>query len=254
MKIKQNGINKSQKSSTIKNKNVTMQKKILSIVMLTALTLNSCKKNSEVTKTVPDEIITSSETDNKGNKLDIDFNNTKSTATLKLNGEIIEMVLDTTMASGANYKNEHYHYTNWHNMTILEKDGKVIFEAGKEKTPSASNMSNFEGTYIYGKKEGASDWVEINIKSLKNQDSCSIVVNSKTINNKKGCEFNKLGLLKNDTIFIKTTDWKRPVTVIITKKTNKITIDAIEKQTDDRFVLNWYCSGGGSLIGDYIKK
>lgn len=231
-----------------------MQKKILSIVILAALFLNSCKNNSETIKTVPDEIITSSETDNKGNKLDIAFNSTKNTATLKLNGEIIEMTLDTTMASGANYKNEHYYYTNWHDITTLKKDGKVIFETGKESSPSTSNISNFEGTYITGKKEGGNYWVEVNIKSLKNQDSCRIVVDSKKVNNREGCVFNKLGLLKNDTIFIKTTDWKRPVTVIITKKMDKITIDAIEKETDDRFVLGWYCSGGGSLIGDYVKK
>ncbi len=119
-----------------------MKKNILTIAMLTALFLTSCKENAkqestEITKKeavekTTDEIVTATETDKDGKKLEMSFNNTKNTATLKLNGETIEMVLDSTMASGSNYKNEHYHYTQWHNLTTVEKDGKVIFEAGKE--------------------------------------------------------------------------------------------------------------------------
>lgn len=122
-----------------------MKNKILPILILTTLFLSSCNEtqnhenskstSKETTEKMADTIITISETDRNGNVLEMVFNNTVNTASLKLNGEGIDLVLDTTMASGTHYKNEHYQYTQWHGKTILEKDGKVIFEAGKEEIP-----------------------------------------------------------------------------------------------------------------------
>jgi hypothetical protein len=121
-----------------------MTKNILTIVSLTAFIFTSCmdtpkQENTEtiskeaVGKTI-DEIITGKETDKSGNVLEYSFNNTKNTATFKLNGETIEMVLDT-MASGSHYKNDHYNYHEWHGKTTIEKDGKIIYEAGNETMP-----------------------------------------------------------------------------------------------------------------------
>lgn len=136
------------------------------------------------------------------------------------------------------------------------KENTSVAEETEEVKSVASNenMNDFAGTYLSGQKEGGHDWIEIKIEDLKNQDSCKITVDAKEINGRKGCTFDKVGVLKNDTIFIQTTDWKKPVTVIITKKDNKIFVDAIEKEDGDRYVLNYYCNGGGSLIGDYTKQ
>ena len=122
-----------------------MKKKVLTIAMLTALFLISCKgtKKQENTETssketvqkTADEIISGKEIDKTGNVLEYAFNNTKNTATLKLNGETIELVGDSTMASGAHYKNDQYNYSNWHGKTIIEKEGKIVFEAGEETMP-----------------------------------------------------------------------------------------------------------------------
>ena len=122
-----------------------MTKKIFSIAMLSALFLTSCKEtskqdNTEITakqtveKTV-DEIIKGKEVDKNGNVLEYSINNTKNTATFKLKAETIEMVADT-MASGSHYKNDHYNYHEWHGKTSIEKDGKIIFEAGTETMPN----------------------------------------------------------------------------------------------------------------------
>lgn len=121
-----------------------MKKNILTIVTLTVLIFTSCKdspkqENKETTsketvEKTADEIIAGKETDKNGNVLEYSFNNTQNTATFKLNGETIEMVVDT-MASGAHYKNDHYNYHEWHGKTTVEKDGKIIFEAGSETMP-----------------------------------------------------------------------------------------------------------------------
>ncbi len=114
-----------------------MMKIILTFAMLTALFLTSCKENNKQDKqettntenktTTTDEIITTSLTDKDGVKLDLTFNNTKKTATLKFKGETIEMKQDT-VASGIKYSNANYEYREHQGNIELVKDGKVIFK------------------------------------------------------------------------------------------------------------------------------
>jgi len=113
-----------------------MTKKILTIAMLMALFLNSCKEtpkrgNAEFTTTesvekVDDDIVKISSTDKDGKKLEITFNNTNGTTSLNFNGEIIELVAQKS-ASGIWYKNEDYELTGKGNDIELKKDGKVVF-------------------------------------------------------------------------------------------------------------------------------
>ena len=142
-------------------------------------------------------------------------------------------------------------HSNETKTTVTKTD---IVSKSSEKQTTNPGINDFVGIYISGQKEDGNDWVEIEIENLEKQDSCKITVDTKVINGRKNCTFQKVGIYKNDTIFINTTDWKKPVTVILTRKDNKITFDAIEKEDGDRYVLNYYCNGGGSLIGDYTKK
>jgi protein involved in sex pheromone biosynthesis len=122
-----------------------MEKKILTIAMLTALFLTSCKEtlkqenpvdtteaSVEKASTViaPDTL-----KDKTGNILVYDYDETKDILTITLNGEKIEMSGDNTMASGNHFKNDHYKFSEWHGKSTLEKDGKVIFEVGEETMP-----------------------------------------------------------------------------------------------------------------------
>lgn len=121
-----------------------MNKKIFTIAILTSMFLTSCKdtakqvvteKTTETVTQTPDEIKKSTSTDKNGKTLEMTFNNTKNSATFVLNGETIEMTLDSTTASGSNYKNDHYRFTECHGKTIVKKDDKIVFEAGKEVMP-----------------------------------------------------------------------------------------------------------------------
>jgi len=82
-----------------------------------------------VTPTV-DEIVKDSVTNPKGETLQMLFNNTTSTATFTLKNEVIEMKQDTT-ASGIQYSNEDYLFTEWQGKMELKKDGKTIFSYQK---------------------------------------------------------------------------------------------------------------------------
>ena len=119
-----------------------MYNKIFTIAMLTSLFLTSCSNTptvttaaESVTTTTVEETVKSSSTDKDGKKLEMSFNNTTNVATVVFNDETFEMTLDSTMASGSNYKNDHYQYTEWHGKTTLTKDGKVVFNAGEEVMP-----------------------------------------------------------------------------------------------------------------------
>ena len=148
-----------------------MTKKVFTVAMLTALFLTSCKatpkqENTETTsketvEKTADEIIRGKETDKIGNVLEYAFNNTKGTTTLKLIGETIALVADSTMVSGANYKDDHYNYSQWHGKTTIEKDGKVIFETGEE-TQNETKKTNISFTLA------KNYFVKNNVKKLDN--------------------------------------------------------------------------------------
>ncbi len=114
-----------------------MAKKILTIAMLTALVVNSCKEapkqeNAETSKTetvkkTADEIVKNSSTDKNGKKIEMSFNNTKDIVTVNFNGETFDLVGQRT-GSGIWYKNENYELRGKGNDVELTKDGKVVFE------------------------------------------------------------------------------------------------------------------------------
>ncbi len=65
-------------------------------------------------------------TDKDGKKMEISFDNNKQTATIKRNGETIELKQEVS-GSGIVYKNDHYEYNEHQGGIILSKDGKEIF-------------------------------------------------------------------------------------------------------------------------------
>ncbi|MBZ0246029.1 MAG: MliC family protein [Cyclobacteriaceae bacterium] len=113
-----------------------MIKRVLTITLVVALFLNSCKeaskhenaetKTTETTEKDADEVVTIISTDKAGNKLEVSFNNMKGTATLNFDGEIIELV-EQKAASGIWYKIENYELRGKGNDIELKKDGKVVF-------------------------------------------------------------------------------------------------------------------------------
>lgn len=147
-------------------------KKIVLVFGVVASLLASCSGNKkaedvveteQLTVVTPDskELIIGNIVNEKGEKLDYTFNNTNNTATFVLNGETINMVLDTTMASGSHYKNDNYTYSEWQGITEVKKDGKVVFshkddivkslvkdKAGKELNMTFNNTKGI-ATFVF---------------------------------------------------------------------------------------------------------
>lgn len=113
-----------------------MTKNILTIGVLVALFLTSCKetpkqeKQETTTETVDssnDDIEKTTSTNKDGENLDISYNNTKGTATLNFKGEIIELAQERA-ASGIWYKNDIYELRGKGEHLELTKEGKTIFK------------------------------------------------------------------------------------------------------------------------------
>ncbi|WP_418603179.1 MliC family protein [Hwangdonia sp.] len=113
-----------------------MIKKILT-TLFAAFILMSCKEkpkqentDSTITETVEhinDDIVVTTSTNKDGEKLELEFNNTKGTATVNINGEAIELLAEKA-ASGIWYKNDRYELRGKGNDIELKKDGKVIYK------------------------------------------------------------------------------------------------------------------------------
>lgn len=114
-----------------------MTKSILTIGLIGAMALTSCKEtpkqeNAEPTKTetvanATDDIVTDTSVDKDGNKLEMSFNNTKGTATLNFKGETIALAQERA-GSGIWYKNDTYELRGKGNDMQLTKNGHVVFE------------------------------------------------------------------------------------------------------------------------------
>ena len=114
-----------------------MMKKTLTIALLIAMIIGSCKestrkegaekKNIETIENVSDGITKATSINQDGKKLELIFNNIAGTATLNFNSETIELISQKP-ASGIWYKNEQYELRGKGNDITLKKDGIVIFE------------------------------------------------------------------------------------------------------------------------------
>ena len=112
-------------------------KKTLTIALLIAMIIGSCKestrkegaekKNIETIENVSDGINKTTSINQDGKKLELIFNNIEGTATLNFNNETIELISQKP-ASGIWYKNEQYELRGKGNDITLKKDGIVIFE------------------------------------------------------------------------------------------------------------------------------
>lgn len=111
---------------------------IAGIAFMTILT--SCQNNSTVRENTSESsttgvlqmperenTVSSSVTNDKGQVLDMVFNNSDNSAVFTFENEIIHLKGDT-MASGIRYSNHRYLFEEWQGHMKLSKDGHIIFE------------------------------------------------------------------------------------------------------------------------------
>lgn len=112
-----------------------MKKGIITIGMLSALFLTSCKETPKetinvdvvTTETVPSDLNTVTTTDKSGKTLEVTYDNAKDIATINFDGQTSELKSQKP-ASGIWYKNDTYELRGKGNDIELKKDGVTVFE------------------------------------------------------------------------------------------------------------------------------
>lgn len=127
-------------------------------------------------------------------------------------------------------------------------------------TPKAATLSpavaSVIGDYVssgYAKREEGYDWVAVLItanESAHGTEQINIKVRARSDIKKPTCSFDgQATLMGQDNahgiIFATTANNSK---VFLQFKGGKLIIDS-----EDQYALNYYCSGGGSLVGDYQK-
>ncbi len=132
-------------------------------------------------------------------------------------------------------------------------------ESSKEApitVPVSTEASQVEATKVepinltfvsegYATKEEGSDWIKINITSLE-QDQVAILVTSREDIKKPTCSLETVATKLNDHTYQAIL---QEVPVNFSLKEGELNIDTVNES--DRGVLSYYCSGGGSLVGNY---
>ncbi|CAM1339532.1 PliI family lysozyme inhibitor of I-type lysozyme [Tenacibaculum aestuarii] len=106
------------------------------------------------------------------------------------------------------------------------------------------------GNYVsseYEKKDEGYDWVSVAVKTAKDEQ-LKIAVRSRADKKKPTCTFDALAKKVNDSTYTATAEGK---TILFSFKDNQISITT--QNESDSNILNFYCSGGGSLAGSYQK-
>ncbi len=112
------------------------------------------------------------------------------------------------------------------------------------------NNSDYSGNYVtnsYAQRKEGFDWVSVAIKQI-NKDEIKVSVRSRIDIKKPSCTFDTIAKKVTETTYKSVIDGK---TILFEFKEDLLSIST--KNVEDKFILMYYCSGGGSLMGDYKK-
>lgn len=152
-----------------------------------------------------------------------------------------------------------YHYVQLSDEVIMMTDSVGTpsenlaenYQLTKE-TPFTS--SDFEGHYVMGDIEDADAYVQNLIVTPIDANTVNIVINSKGAG--KGCEFTGKGIIINNQIELDLSEQheKMDSTMVIRFALDEEdTLFLFTSTFDDRYDLMYFCGGGGSLTGNYVK-
>ncbi len=117
------------------------------------------------------------------------------------------------------------------------------------KTPAALE-NNYAGEYIW--QEDPKGYYQSVSIGQNSTGAYEVLFSASSIKGKPGCSFEGKGSIINDTLKVPIA-W-RDKTVTMTLFARNDTIHVFTQGFEDRFALNYYCSGGGSLAGEYYRK
>ena len=131
-----------------------------------------------------------------------------------------------------------------------KKEAKKANTQETTKQETVATITDVTGNYVsseYEKRNEGYDWVSVAVRPAAN-NNIKIAVRSRADKKKPTCTFDALAEKTNDSTYTADINGK---TVVFSFKNKQISIATANKE--DNGLLNFYCSGGGSLAGSYHK-
>ena len=144
-------------------------------------------------------------------------------------------------------------------MTILKNCLMIVAVAfisvscnnsGKKTPASDSMVKSLEGNYVsegYSKRSEGYDWINVSVKQL-GDSAYHIAVRSRADKKKPTCTFDADAFAAGNDTLRSTVEGK---TILFCFKDSLLSITT--ENEADQSLLNYFCSGGGSLKGSYKK-
>ena len=127
----------------------------------------------------------------------------------------------------------------------------VALSTGLLAPNAALSQTSVEGDYVtesYPERGNGLDWVAVTISSVT-ETSAHMQVRSRTDKKKATCTYDAELTRRGDGVF--TANIEGPATMVVKIEDNVLYIST--KNEDNSIRLMYYCSGGGTMEGAYLK-
>lgn len=184
--------------------------------------------------------------------IDTDSTSTTEWGTWELDGKLLKALMPNQ---------ETYYYQQLSDSVIqmtdsLGESSDQLAEFYKLKKQVPLNAQNFLGSYAmdFGNEPGAYQQYLLVEPIDGLTDAVQVSFSSEGAG--KGCEFTGKGRIINDQIEVSLNDQhdKMKSTMVIRFVDKEKTLFVFTSNFDDRYDLMYFCGGGGSLAGNYVKK
>ncbi len=93
----------------------------------------------------------------------------------------------------------------------------------------------------------------LSIQKIENQ--YQLVFSASKVKNRENCHFSGVGTLKNDTIWVNIAiEDDKEIWMYVIPSHDNLGVEVFTKNYEERFAMMYYCGGGSSLAGKYIKN
>ncbi len=248
-------------------------KRILYLILLGILIFASCKSNKNRDKVKDEhsaEFALDYEGIYKGTLPCADCGGIEIDLTLNKDKTFVYEVVYLDKVDGTSvYKGN---YTIKENILTIKADKFINFFVGEssliylgdELKPNTGKLSKYyilkkqrnfiyEGNYeTFNERKGG--YLQT-LSILKKEKNYEVKFSASKVREREGCKFSGMGNIKNDTLWVNISNEKdKVVDMYIVPSHDNLGVEVFTKNYDERFVMMYYCRGGSSLAGKYIKN
>ncbi len=147
---------------------------------------------------------------------------------------------------------------------FLVGDNKMTL-LGKSLTPNSGKLAPYyelkkQTKFAYAGKyatlsKSAEEYKQMLEITADQKNTYLVNFSASKVKDRANCNFSGVGTLKNDTLWVNIANEKdKEILMYIVPSHDNLGVDVFTKNFEERFQMMFYCKGGSSLAGRYLKK